>query len=334
MAVMGSAMEYMLNLLSENNGFFGLLKNFFTDYLEKADTQACVFTDNKNTTIVAFRGTETFSADDWSTDFDLSWYELPGVGKIHAGFMKALGLQQGQGWPKNQDASKPVTAYYALRKLLKEKLQNNDKARFIVTGHSLGGALAALFPAVLSLHDESWLLDKLEAVYTFGQPRVGDETFAQYMETTFKNNYISYYRCVYGFDMVPRIPLDDSTFLFKHFGTKNCIYFDRSYVGEVVAEEPNKNYFDAKYLVPKYTNAAWELIRSFTITRTNGPDYKESGLLRMFRFMGLIVPGLPPHMLQDYNNSTRLASSDLFVSNLYAIDDLEMEKLSIKIVGK
>ncbi|KAK6116231.1 hypothetical protein DH2020_050027 [Rehmannia glutinosa] len=410
MAWFGSMIENFLNLLSGNNGFFGLLRNFFrgkivypdktsasfvsfighcdkrreldsnieygdsryyaalsmmackasyenhnyiqtiveddwknklikslhlsTDYQEKANTQACVLTDNKNVTIVAFRGTETYSADDWSTDFDISWYELPGVGKIHAGFMKALGLQKSQGWPKNQADGKPVTAYYALRKLLKEKLQNNDKARFIVTGHSLGGALASLLPAVLSLHDESWLLDRLEAVYTFGQPRVGDETFAQYMETTFKNNYISYYRCVYSFDLVPRVPLDDSTFMFKHFGTKNCIYFNSFYTGQVLAEEPNKNYFDVKYLLPKYANAAWELVRSFTISCTRGADYKESGLLRIFRLFGLIIPGIPPHLLQDYVNSTRLVSSDVFVTNVYSIDDMEMEKLSIMIVGK
>ncbi|CAA0840966.1 alpha/beta-Hydrolases superfamily protein [Striga hermonthica] len=286
--------------------------DFWNDYQEKATTQAFALQDNNDVVIASFRGTETFDSDAWSTDADISWYDLPTAGKIHGGFLKSLGLQKSQGWPREQDHHKPPTAYYAIRKLLHEKLEQNSNSKFILTGHSLGGALAVLFPAVLGLHGESSLLDRLEAVYTFGQPRVGDEKFKQYMESLMEKHNISYYRFVYSYDVVPRLPYDDSTLMFKHFGT--CIYYNSFYEGKVVAEEPNKNYFSLIWLLPKIANACWELMRSFVIGYTRGKDYREGGLLRILRFAGLLVAGIPAHCPQDYVNSTRLGKPDVFLS--------------------
>lgn len=183
--------------------------------------------------IVTFRGTELFDADAWCTDFDISWYEFPGIGKIHGGFMKALGLQRKSGWPKEitEDEDRPV-AYYAIRSKLRKLLKDNMKTKFILTGHSLGGALAVLFTAVLALHGEEDLLQRLEGIYTFGQPRLGDAEFQNFMEGELEKYGIKYLRFVYCNDMIPRLPTDDSTFLFKHFGT--CLYFNSCYRGKVI----------------------------------------------------------------------------------------------------
>lgn len=290
--------------------------DFWNDYQEKTTTQAFIFEDRNDHTIISFRGTEAFDADAWSSDFDISWYEIPKAGKVHGGFMKALGLQKRQGWPKEllDNDQKPKTAYYHLRDLLKEKLKANDKAKFIVTGHSLGGALAVLFPAVLALHEEAFLLERLDGVYTFGQPRVGDERFGEFMKKAFDKYDVKYYRFVYSFDLVPRLPYDDKTLMFKHFGT--CIYYNSFYKGKVVSEEPDKNYFSLLWLIPKMVNACWELVRSFTMTYTRGPTYTEGGLLRMFRMIGIFVAGVPAHCPQDYVNATRLGSSDVFSPDL------------------
>ncbi|CAI0553534.1 unnamed protein product [Linum tenue] len=300
-------------------GFF----DFHNAYQNKASTQAFLMrdraADGSETVAVVFRGTEPFDADSWCSDVDISWYELRGVGRIHGGFMKALGLQKCLGWPKTLQQSgpehgdRPLFAYYKIREMLTEIMSQNEKAKFFVAGHSLGGALATLFPAVLMLHDEDVLLKRLEGVYTFGQPRVGDEKFGKYMKRKLDEYGIGYYRFVYGFDIVPRLPYDDANLMFKHFGT--CIFFNRNYHGQVVVEEPYKNYFSPGGTVGMIWNALMELTRSFTIAIDHGEEYSEGWLLTGVRLVGLLIPGLPAHLPRDYVNCTRLGPPHLLHSS-------------------
>ncbi|XP_068641278.1 triacylglycerol lipase OBL1-like [Aristolochia californica] len=278
------------------------------DYQEALSTQAFMFCDKlvePGLIVVAFRGTEPFDANAWCTDIDFSWYELPGIGKVHGGFMKALGLQKQVGWPKEiQQRSPPRTfAYYAIKEKLKEILGRHKQAQFVLTGHSLGGALAILFPTILAIHGDEWMLRRMAGVYTFGQPRVGDEKFGEFVMQHCFNRNQAYYRFVYCNDIVPRLPYDDKALLFKHFGT--CLYYNSHYDGQIVIEEPNKNYFAPWSMLPRHINAVWELIRSFIIRYRWGSDYREGWFLRFLRVLGLIFPGLLDHNPQDYVNLTR-----------------------------
>ncbi|GMH16059.1 hypothetical protein Nepgr_017900 [Nepenthes gracilis] len=297
--------------------------NCWNAYQKERSTQVFILCDKSedaDVIIISFRGTEPFDANDWSTDFDYSWFEIPELGKFHLGFLEALGLgtranaasfqyhlQQkdikfasSEGTGSNAE----LTAYYAVRIKLNDLLAQNKNAKFIVTGHSLGGALAILFPTVLLLHEENEMMKRLLGIYTFGQPRIGDMKLGEFMEKQLNHPEPKYFRLVYCNDLVPRLPYDDKIFLFKHFGM--CLYYDSLYLEQEMQEQPNKNYFGLKYLIPQHLNAVWELIRALTMGCTNGKDYVEGWFSILLRAVGLVMPGLSAHSPRDYVNSIRL----------------------------
>jgi predicted lipase len=93
-------------------------------------------------------------------------------------------------------------------KNLHELTNSFSGAGIYVTGHSLGGAIA-----VLASRDivETFRVLKFHKVVTFGQPRVGNPKFAEYM-----NAYVAKtYRVVHNADIIPHNPSLDK---FKHHG--------------------------------------------------------------------------------------------------------------------
>ena len=119
---------------------------------------------NLKAIVLSFRGTDDIS--NWITDFKgikvpLTTYAGCSNCKVHDGFDKS---------------------YNGIRPHVLSALQNLQNiykgASVYVTGHSLGGALAIL--AALDL-DQIGL--NIAGVYTYGQPRVGNENFASFYET-------------------------------------------------------------------------------------------------------------------------------------------------------
>ncbi|KAK8517119.1 hypothetical protein V6N13_092403 [Hibiscus sabdariffa] len=291
--------------------FIGFNK-YWNDFLRRAETEVCMFrnkTTDHDTIVVCFRGTEPFNAKDWSTDVDLSWYEFRGIGRIHSGFLKALGMQKFYGWPKSVLPNllrRAPLAYYDIRDTLRNYLREDPKTKFIVTGHSLGGALASLFPAILFYHDDQLLLERMQGVYTFGQPRVGNKEFASYMKENLAKKGIEFRRYVYCNDIVPRVP---STRIFNHFGP--CVYYNSKYQAKIVEEVPYENYFSISGFIPMRLNAMYEVMRSFTMRIKYGPDYAEGWMMFGARLlMGMLIPGAVNHCARDYVNSTRLGKLD------------------------
>jgi hypothetical protein len=118
---------------------------------------------------VVFRGTEPTSISNWLNNLKVLKvnYAYCQECQVHKGFYEAF-LNVKEDMLKNLNE---------LRKLY-------PTAKVRVTGHSLGGALA-LFA---TLEIEKNVCD-VDALYTFGQPRVGDEKFVKYVNEEFKQKF-------------------------------------------------------------------------------------------------------------------------------------------------
>lgn len=132
--------------------------------------------------IIAFRGTS--DRKDWLTDaatIQKSWSSITNIGKVHSGFFASL-----------------TSVWSVVMENLKE-LQTNEQPVWI-TGHSLGGALAALAYATLRLQEPRY---ELAGAYTFGQPRVGNDLLCKEFDADSKHRF---FRVVNNNDIVPRVP--------------------------------------------------------------------------------------------------------------------------------
>jgi len=127
--------------------------------------------------VIAFRGSK--SLRDWLTDFEFRQVRSDSGDKIHEGFYRA--------WLSVRDLLPTTPA-----------LQNSSTP-LVVTGHSLGGAMALL--AAEGLHK---LGCRVAAVYTFGGPRVGDALWAMGYDLALQART---WRVVDELDLVPRVPV-------------------------------------------------------------------------------------------------------------------------------
>ena len=140
------------------------------------DNIECVVAKTDGVIVVAFRGTE-LSLRDWLTDINLFSRSRP-YGKVHRGFH---------------------AGFEAVRAEIEAELGQTAGIRLVLTGHSLGGALATIAAAewsYLSSHTVS-------GVYTFGQPAVGKGDFPNFIQQTFGERFV---RVVNDDDIVARVP--------------------------------------------------------------------------------------------------------------------------------
>ena len=89
-----------------------------------------------------------------------------------------------------------------LRLSLAPLLDEHPLSNILVTGHSLGSALALLGALDIKLYFN--ISSKMMRLYTFGQPRVGDKSFSEFVGMQFNEN--NYYRVVNYDDMVVHLP--------------------------------------------------------------------------------------------------------------------------------
>lgn len=131
------------------------------------DTRGIVARDSQRI-ILAFRGTA--GRTNWLTNTRLAQAD-----HVHAGFAEAL-----------EKAWNPRIATL---------LANPGSRQILITGHSLGGALALLAARRIGKN--------VAKLVTFGQPRAVDQVAAQECQHTFGDRYL---RVIHDKDVVPRVP--------------------------------------------------------------------------------------------------------------------------------
>eukprot|EP00698_Gefionella_okellyi_P002877 TRINITY_DN12741_c0_g1_i1.p1 TRINITY_DN12741_c0_g1~~TRINITY_DN12741_c0_g1_i1.p1 ORF type:complete len:277 (-),score=21.56 TRINITY_DN12741_c0_g1_i1:91-921(-) len=161
-------------------------KLHFVAYIDDEGTNTAGYVGIVNDTIVlSFRGTKFDSLDNWITDLKTAhttpYPSVPGAA-VHIGFFEAYTAVQSQVYSQLNVARK----------------QCSHCRMALVTGHSLGAAIATLAVADAN----SPLRDLDIEVYTFGSPRVGNQVFATY----YNGLDIPTWRMVHANDMIPHLP--------------------------------------------------------------------------------------------------------------------------------
>ena len=147
---------------------------------------------DKHIILLVFKGSK--EAEDWVTNLTSAGTEFMGNTDthVHKGFQDALKL-----FLKTikQNAFKIEGMTYQLEDKVLPLLNKNSK--IILTGHSLGGAIASL--AACYFHDNGVESENLE-VYTFGTPPLASKAFVDQYAGKFP-----LYRVVNKFDIIPEL---------------------------------------------------------------------------------------------------------------------------------
>lgn len=159
-------------------------------FIEEGNAQ-CFIASTATSALIAFRGTEEFA--DWIDNISIA-PKTRLYGKVHSGFFNG---------------------FDAVKEQLEAELNRLSPKQVLITGHSLGGALATVAAAEWS---QTY---PISSVYTFGQPAVGRGDFIKLFRTRFSNKF---FRFVNDDDIVTRVPPNYKHIgKLLHFGTKSSL---------------------------------------------------------------------------------------------------------------
>ncbi|KAL8769818.1 MAG: hypothetical protein Q9209_004256 [Squamulea sp. 1 TL-2023] len=150
----------------------------------KFDDTGYIATDDLNKLIVlAIRG--SVSKANWKADWDLVRVSIDFCDEchIHRGFKNS--------WHEVK---------HAVMENMKKAVQRHPSYRIIVTGHSLGGAIATIAAAELRRIDDHFARET--ELYTFGSPRIANKEAARWLS---EQSHYSW-RITNENDLVPRLP--------------------------------------------------------------------------------------------------------------------------------
>jgi triacylglycerol lipase len=247
-------------IANDNGGGSGLLKVHTRGVIVKGH----------GAMIMAFAGTDPLVPANWISDFDVGlnvgFNPGPGLevkpGPVHRGFDKAFDAVSGQ---------------------LTQALAERGAEPLLITGHSMGAALAVI--AADHLLSEEKL--RATAVYAFGMPRVGDEDFSvRYNDTLGAITY----RLVHGDDIVASVP--PSRFGFRHVG--RLISCARG--SHFAPDQPASEFSDEPQFGGSLMSGLQQGLRDLFALQLQ-PTFRDDALGRM---SGLLAPPIADHLPDRY----------------------------------
>ena len=225
----------------------------YVDALFLTSTAYLIQSDDGRVAILCYRGTPPTSLITWVTDFQVEPVKVrvpapsgPGSGEVHGGFYRNVRSTRFKIVKLLEDAIAGRSILDPAENPTDRPPEHGLKALY-VTGHSLGGASAALFAALLIAEPGQYggvdpgtytgIRDRLRAVYTYGSPMVGDPAFAAACN---RDRFLGkrVIRFVYANDVVPRVPPRASG-RFEHFG-RECHYTPGGPGGRWQPSQPRK----------------------------------------------------------------------------------------------
>ena len=239
--------------------------------------------------ILCYRGTPPTSAITWLTDIEVDPVKLnipffngSTEDYVHGGFYRNV-------------RSTRYEIVGALQRAMDGRSVFDDGAQMpnalealYITGHSLGGASAAML-AIMLLTEPQYkpIVSKLKAVYTFGQPMI---TSPQLAEKCNVNDFLreKVIRYVYENDIAPQLPPTQSG-AFKHFGTEYQYKPQGDGGTWNLNKEPRKQ---LSGLVQLVANPLSFLARQFTLTRNLPFHASVNDHLPQYYIAALTPPGV------------------------------------------
>jgi triacylglycerol lipase len=168
----------------------------------RTDTQCTILSDDRDDSIyIVFHGRNSQINRDNNFNFEQGVVEFERT-IIHDQIIQNQQLI----YSYEQESSSRVRmhqgfseCYLSIRPQIHNYLQRHNVSSVTVTGHGLGGALTTL--CAIDIQYNFYKRVTIE-VYTFGAPRVGNDSFRKSFNYRVPNSY----RFVYGMDIVPALP--------------------------------------------------------------------------------------------------------------------------------
>lgn len=199
--------------INSYNGRHGVVDYSIFDQVEQFDIRSCegFFAKRGDMDYVVFRGSD--QVKDWLLNVSCGHSTAPygntkGI-KVHTGFIKT---------------------YELVRTFIHTKV--GTKPNIVVTGHSLGGALATLCAL-----DLQYCFGKNITCVPVASPRVGNKLFAE----SFNRRLPGTIRLTHGADLIPMVPLP--VMGYRHIGTE--FHIGRQRLIPSIADHFPERYYQA-----------------------------------------------------------------------------------------